>query len=511
MAHVLGVLRRHGFADLLRGGGRWPPPERVRATLEELGVVYVKFGQILSTRRDLIPEEYIEALEGLQDRMEALPPTTVAEIIQEELGEGPEDLFATFDEKPLATASIAQVHAATLKEGRDVVVKVQRPGLQERVAEDMLVLGQIAGGLDALSSRARMFDLPQLVREFRTSLLAELDFRNEAWNIRRFEASLARDPTVWIPPVVEEFTTSRVLVMERSRGVRLDRYLQQEPEMGTELARRLGHLFIGQVFRDGLFHADPHPGNFFVLEEGVLCLHDFGMVGELDEKMREALVDLLEATVAGDARRATHAYLDLGLVPGNVDRGALEAEIGRLVADVRSRPLKEVSVGRALEALARIGGRHRVPTPGTFMLLSRAFVTLEGVMARLDPELSFIEIFGKAMDEVVGIHFTPDRIQRDGIALARSLDHFLRESPEDLRRVLRSWADGRVGQVTVQWDQEEAEARRRTHAAVRRLAAAGFLALAGGVLSLHSGGWGDVGAGLAAVGVLVLLRYLIRP
>lgn len=510
---VADTLRRHGFGSVLVGRGGWPPPESVRAALEELGPVFVKLGQILSTRSDLLPDDYIRALEHLQDRTSPLGVEEVREVIRTEFGAPPEDLYAEFEDEPIASASVAQVHGATTRDGTAVVVKVQRPGLDERVAEDLVVLGQIAGALDLASSTARPFDPPALVREFRASLEAELDFRKEAENMGRIRAALAGEKAVWIPPVVQELSGRRVLTMHRSHGVRLDQYVGEHPGEAPALARRIGRLFIRQVFGEGVFHADPHPGNFFVMPDGALCLHDFGMTGQVDERMRESLVSLVEATVAGDARKATTAYLDLGLVPADVDRHAVEAEVARIVMEVRGQSLKDVSVGKTLGAVVRLGGRYRIRQPGAFMLLSRAFVTLEGVLARLDPGLAFVEVFGDAFRESVARRVDPGRLQRDAVQALRAVDRLAREAPEDVRTILTRWSDGSLGRVITASDREEREARSASDRALRRQVGWGFVAVSGAILaagatpSLTVAGTVLVGVGVAAL----LFHVIIRP
>lgn len=511
VAAVLDVLRRHGFADVLVGGRSWPEPARVRGALDELGVVFVKFGQVLSTRSDLLPDAYLAALQGLQDQVSPLPAGPIRDVIREELGADPHDLYKAFEDEPLASASVAQVHTATLNDGRAVVVKVQRPGIEARLADDLLVLAQLAAFLDLTVPRLRPFDLPSLVRDFQRSLQAELDFEHEAQNIRLFQAQLAGDERVWIPTVIGELSTGRVLTLERSHGVRLEVYTEQHPGEAPTLARRLGGLFVRQVFRDGLFHADPHPGNVFVMADGVLCLHDFGMIGEISEPMREALVDLVEATVSGNARAATNAYLDLGLLPRNVDRERLEDDIGKLVADIRGGALAEVSVGHALESLGRVGGRYRIRNPGAFMLLARAFVTLEGILARLDPGVSFVEVFAPAFTDAIGLRMTPSRLRRDALAAARALDKLAREAPDDVRRILRQWGDGTVGRVTVVSDPAEASSRTRTERSRLQILSAGFLAVAGAILWSGSSGLpARLGAALLGLGAVVLAYRLVR-
>jgi len=506
VAAVLAVLRRHGFGSLLSGTHAWPEPAQVRAALEELGVVFVKFGQILSSRADFLPPEYIQALESLQDHVAPLDYEVVREVLTSELGEEPDVLFASFDRNPLASASIAQVHAATLDTGREVVVKVQRPGLERLVELDVLVLAHLAAAADFAMPRLRPFDLPALVRDFQRTLQAELDFREEATNIRRFQQSLADEAGVWIPAPVQELSGPKVLTLERSHGQRLDRYAEKGSAEAKELARRIGRLFIRQVFRDGLFHADPHPGNFFILDDGRICLHDFGMVGEIGERVREALVRLVDATVSGDARAATHAYLDLGLLPRDIDRASLEAEVSELVAEIRRRPVSEISIGESLSSLALLGGRHKIRNPGTFMLLSRAFMTLEGVLASLDPEIGFVELFGDAFKEALGRRLSVDRLQHDAIAALRALDELVREAPDDIHHILRQWGDGTLGQVVVKTDANEVRQKAREARAFRQVVGAGLLAIAGAVLLTAGEGWQiPVGAVLLGLGGLLVL------
>jgi ubiquinone biosynthesis protein len=481
---VIKVLWRHGFGGALAGDRTWPEPDQVKDALNELGLVFVKFGQVLSTRADLLPEAYISALETLQDHVTPVPIEAIRATIVSELGDAPENLFQSFEAEPLASASVAQVHAATLKDGRDVVVKVQRPDLDELVHQDLLVLAQVAALFERGARRLRPYDLPALVRDFRHQLEDELDFRSESSHIGRFEGLLAKEDGLWIPSAIDEFSSSRVLTMERSHGVRLEQYVEANPEEAPKLARRIGRLFIRQIFRHGLFHADPHPGNFFVLEDGRLCLHDFGMIGEVDEMTREALVNLVDATVAGDGRAATRAYLDLGLLPRDVDRDSLQVEVSRLVSDIRSRPLAEVSVGEALQSLASLGGRHKIRNPGVIMMLSRVFITLEGVLARLDPSLSFIELFGEAFREALDRRLSPDRLRRDAFLALQAMDKLAREAPDDVRRILQSWGDGKLGQVIVGLESGEASRRRSEARSDRQTLAAGFITVAGAVLSV---------------------------
>lgn len=502
IGRILRVLVRHGFIGALRRERDWPPPAQVREALEELGVVYQKFGQVLAMRRDLLRAEYITELERLHDRL----PTMSAEMVQGEieasLGAGLKELFGRFDAEPLAAATIAQVHRAKLHDGRDVVVKVRRPGLEQRAAEDCATLLYAAAVAERIEPRLRSVDLVGLVREFRDSLSREMDLQLEGRTIRRFRSALADEEGIWIPDVVEERTTGSVLTLEHSPGTRIDLYADQHPEQRRQLAQRLAALVLHQVFETGLFQADPHPGNVFVLPDGRLCLHDFGMTGELDELTRERLAHLLEAAVAADARGVVDAYLELGLATGDVDRPTLEREVGDLLASVHALPLTEISVGQLLETLLRVGARHRVRNPGVMLLLGRAFLIAEGLMRRLDPNLNVIEVFRVEVERVALRRFAPARLIRQSRRFARDIERMLQEAPADLRRTLRRAADGELGRV--QAPGLEAAARYARHDLKRLTGAVASAALvvAGALLATIGGVHRVAGDVLLAMGVL---------
>lgn len=510
LASVLGLLARHGFSGLLRGQARWPGPREVREALERLGVVFMKLGQVLSTRRDILPPAYIAELERLQDRVRPESAEVVRPVLEAELGQPVEALFAAFEWSPLAAATIAQVHSAKLEDGRRVVVKIQRPGLEARITEDLAVLAYLASALDTLVPALRPFDAPAMVREFHTSLLRELDFRREARNVRRFRHALAGVPGLWIPDVIPERSAARVIAFEHSTGRRLAEYVAEHPEQRSALARRLAQLLLRQVFEEGLFHADPHPGNFFVLEDGTICLHDFGMIGELDERMRETLTELLTATVRGDTRGVANAYFELGLVGPEVDRSLVEDEIAGLLRELREQPLAEVSVGHALESLLRLGTRHRIRNPGVVLLLSRAFITMEAVMRGLDPQLDVLAAFREAVPGLARRRFAPGRLLADAADMARSADQLLREAPAASRQALRRFADGDLGRVQIFEHPDLVAQRSHLAGLLLRTVGAGFLTLAGAVL-LQAQGWRlAVGLVLLAAGLGGLAATAVR-
>ena len=513
LTRVLRVLVRHGFVGALRGERRWPSPAQVREALEELGIVYLKFGQVLALRRDLLPTEYVTELERLHDRLPPMEFPPVRETVEHALGASLEELFVSFDHQPLAAATIAQVHAATLGGGAPVVVKVRRPGLERRISEDIATLTVLAAAAERVTPALRVLDLIGMVRAFRDSLRRETDFRLEARTIRRFRAALADVPGVWIPDVVDGRSGEAVLTMEHSPGVRIDEYAVQHPEASHTLATNIAAVVLHQVFETGLFHADPHPGNVFVLPDGRICLHDFGMVGELGEAMRGSLIRVLEAVVRDDARALTDAYLELGLAGDDVDRAALETDLAAFLRRVRARPLAEISVGDALASLVRIGGHHTIRHPGEVLLLARAFLIAEAVMRHLDPTMNVIAAFQAEMERVAIHRYSPDRLGESASRFLREAQRMAEEGPRDARRALRRLGDGEIGRVHA--PALEALGRRLTRDAERLTGAvaAGALVVGGALLATRLG-WhavvGDILLGLGLVTTAVVALGALR-
>ncbi|HLO24991.1 MAG TPA: AarF/UbiB family protein, partial [Geobacteraceae bacterium] len=394
LMQILRVLARHNFLGALRGKRHWPPPKEVRETFEELGLTFLKFGQVLAMRRDLLPDAYIDELELLHDQLPALGIDKVRITVENELGAHLTKIFASFSETPLAAATIAQVHEATMHDGRHVAVKVQRPGLEAMIATDIAAMTYLVALGESLFPRLRALDLPVLVQEFANSLNRETDFQREARSIVLFRTALADIPDLWIPNVVAECSSGNVLTMEFSAGQRVDLYAKLHPEAMPRSINTLVRLMLQTIFEEGLFHADPHPGNVLVLPDGRLSLLDFGMTGELDEAMRDSLTLMLEAVVKGDARATTEAYLEMAPQGSEkVHRVALLVDIKAVLHEIHRSDLAEVSIGDAFDSLLRAGSRHGVHNPGEFFLLTRAFVILEAMIRQLDPDHDYLGSF----------------------------------------------------------------------------------------------------------------------
>jgi ubiquinone biosynthesis protein len=448
LMQILRVLARHKFLGALRGKNHWPAPHEVRETFEELGLTFLKFGQVLAMRRDLLPDAYIDELELLHDQLPALGIDTVRTTIENELGARLTDLFASFNETPLAAATIAQVHEATMHNGRHVAVKVQRPDLETMISTDIAALTYLVALGESLFPRLLALDLPVMVTEFANSLNRETDFQREARSIVLFRNALADVPDLWIPNIVTECSSGSILTMEFSAGERVDLFARLHPEAMPRAINTLVRLTLQTIFEEGLFHADPHPGNVFVLPDGRLSLLDFGMTGELDEPMRDSLTLLLEAVVKGDARAATEAYLEMAPQGSEkVNRAALLMDIKAVLYEIHRSELAEVSIGASFDALLRAGSRHGVHNPPEFFLLTRTFVILESMIRQLDPDHDYLRSFREEISRLTAQHFSLARIKDKTNKLAREMERLISDAPGDTRRVLRRFAEGKLGQL----------------------------------------------------------------
>jgi ubiquinone biosynthesis protein len=448
LLQVLRVLARHKFLGALRGENHWPAPKEVRETFEELGLTFLKFGQVLAMRRDLLPAAYIAELEQLHDQLPAIGFNAVRNTIENGLGAPLADMFATFDETPLAAATIAQVHEATLHGGRRVAVKVQRPDLEEMISTDIAAMTCLVAMGERLFPRLRAFDLPVLVSEFSSSLNRETDFSHEARSIMLFRSALSDIPDLWIPEVVAECSSGSVITMDFSDGERVDLYARSHPDAMPRLIHTLVRLTLQTIFEEGLFHADPHPGNVLVLPDGRLSLLDFGMTGELDETMRESLSLLLEAVVKGDARAVTDAYLEMAPQGSEkVNRASLLMDIKAVLYEIHRSDLAEVSIGDSFESLLKAGSRHGVHNPGEFFLLTRTFVILESMIRELDPDHDYLKSFREEISRLTEKHFSLERIKEKTGKLARDMERLISDAPGDTRRALRRIAEGNLGKL----------------------------------------------------------------
>ena len=374
--------------------------ERLRGTIEELGTTFIKFGQMLSLRQDLLSAPIVRELEKLQDAVPPFPSAQARAIATETLGRDIDAVFDRFDDAPLAAASIAQVHAARLPSGTEVVVKVQRPGIRETISADLSIMRVLARALQHTVPESRHFEPVELVEEFADMIGRELDFVREGQNAERFRALFADAALLYVPAIFWDLSGSRVLTMERSPGRHLATDYPAESAGRRALAGNLMRFFLRQVFETGFFHGDPHPGNLFLMPDGRVCFHDFGIVGRLSGAQRGYLSQLLLAIVARDAEWMAETWLQMGIAPPTVDRAGFVADLDRALDEYYAAS-RRYGFGQIMQEFIRLGGRHNVRMPHEFALLAKAFMTIESVTRMLDPEFDMIAAFRQYYPQIL--------------------------------------------------------------------------------------------------------------
>ena len=454
--HILAVLLKHGFGDLLESlkidqylevglqlisrkkravrDERLTRPQRVRMALEELGPTYIKLGQVLSTRPDLIPVEFVQELTKLQDHVPAFSFTHAEEIIQRELHASSGEIFESIEPEPVASASIAQVHRARLQNGEEVAVKIRRPNIRAAIEVDLEIMLHLATLAERHVEELALHRPVKIVEEFARTLEKELDFHIEATNMERIAQGFLNDPTVYIPIVFRDFTTACVLVTEYVEGIKISDIDQLEAA-GYDcrlLCSRGADLVLKQVFQQGFFHADPHPGNIFALPGNVICLVDFGMVGVVDRQTREMFVELVNSVVRRNESRAAQVLLKLTSWENPPDIRSLERELSDFMGRHLYRPLKEIEVGRLLQEILEISTRFRLRLPPDIFLMLKAVSTVEGVARMLDPNFDMVAKAAPFIEQVLLDRFTPQRLAEDVGDIAGRMFQFLQQFPKDL-------------------------------------------------------------------------------
>ena len=452
------LLLRYGRTDLLAGAqldefaigdddavdaGSEKTAEAFAADLERMGPTYIKMGQLLSTRFDLLPPAYTEALTRLQDTVEPFPFEEVQEIVESELGARIKDLFATFDEEPLASASLGQVHRATTRSGRDVVVKVQRPDVRDTIRDDMSVLGKVTEVADKRTSVGRSYGLSQLLSQFRRSLVGELDYRREAKNLLRF-VDLTRDyEYLVVPEPLLQLTTSRVLTMEHVEGRKVTDLgpLALMDIDARPMVEQLFRAYLRMILDDGVLHADPHPGNLLVTGDGRIALLDLGMVATVPARVQTQIVKLLLAISDGDGEECAQVLAEMGHPLEDYDAAAFRDEVAHLVSEaVGSGP--DMEAGRVLVDLSRISGSHGLRPPAEMSMVGKALLNLDQATAHLDPTFAPAEAIRDNVSEIFAssLKTSPGGI----LAAAIEAKEFTALLPKRANRILDAVSQGEL-------------------------------------------------------------------
>ncbi|MEF8823310.1 MAG: AarF/UbiB family protein [Desulfohalobiaceae bacterium] len=411
---------------------------RIRHTLQELGPTFIKLGQLLSLRTDLIPSEMAEELSKLQDNVPAERFSDISKQIERSLGRPVDEVFLDFEETPLAAASLAQVHSAVLRENGDVVaVKVQRPGIRQMIRNDLRIMESLAQRAHERVEMLQLYKLPRVVEEIKRLLTQELDFDREARNIRLARSNFADDPSLYLPRVYSEISTPRLLVLERINGTKLRDAISNWPfQVRRDLARKWLRATLKQILEDGFFHADPHPGNLFILSSEQYSLLDWGMVGRLTPETRLKLIDLLVGVVLSDSQQVLDLLLEFTEYRSDIDMDSLHRELMDILDDYHSVPLKEINMGRLLTALTEMLRNHQMQLTMDLSVMIKSIVTSEGSARMLDPDLDVISEAGPYIRKLAKQKYSPDALMRTIRSSFRNLWRMQQSLPVQINHIM---------------------------------------------------------------------------
>jgi len=418
-------------------------PEHLADDLEAMGPTYVKLGQVLSGRPDLIPEAYVKALARLQDKVKPFSYAEVEEIVASELGVRISKAFSRFDEKPIAAASLGQVHAAALRDGRAVVVKVQRPHIARQIAEDFEVLGEIAQFCDAHTAFGKRHRLGAMLEEFRVSITRELDYQREAQNLVTVGRNLAEFPLIRVPQPIGGYCSRRVLTMEHIDGIKVTSlgpiaHLEMD---GAMLAEELFRAYLKQVLVDGIFHADPHPGNVFLTHEGQIALIDLGMVGRTSPGMQESLLKLLIALSQGKSEQAADVIIAISETGEGFEPVPFKRRMGQLIAERQGQELQQINVGRTLLEVTGTAAELHLFVPSELTLLGKTLLQLDEVGTILDPEFDPDAAIRRNVGELMSKRLRKNATQGNVLSSLLEMKEFISGLPSRVNKIMDAVAD----------------------------------------------------------------------
>jgi ubiquinone biosynthesis protein len=461
LQRVAGIVVKHGFGEVLmrvpfatqvlgidasraKAEVTGTAPERFARLLGALGPTYIKLGQVLSMRSDLLPRDYVVALTALQDRAPVIPLEKVTRAIEEGLGRSVAELFETFDEEPLATASIAQTHRATTKDGRTVVVKVQRPGISDTMRGDLDLLYLAARGLEAGIDDLRLLAPSLIISEFEKALLRELNFSAELANLVRMRQLLIGAEGIIVPEPLPELSCRTVLVMEYFAGIPV-RDLEPGSDRAKAVITKLLDVMTKAILVDGFFHGDPHSGNILIGEDGTICLIDLGLVGTLSPEQREDIITLVLGTIADDASTVSRVLLKMGTPTERVNIGELKAEITRVRAQyVMVKSVAELDSQRFVEEFANAAHKYRVRLATEYSILVKSVATIEGLVRRLHPGVDAIAVIKPHAERLLTDRYSPQALLQQALGGATGIASLIRTVPNHLDQILHDLETGNV-------------------------------------------------------------------
>lgn len=418
-------------------------PSRIRLVLQELGTTFIKLGQTLSTRPDLVGDEIAAELSKLQDDNPPVDFEVIKSIIRDELGNSPENLFLEFEEEPLGSASIGQVHKAVLKNGDKVAIKIQKPGVEELIHKDINIMRFLAKRVNEYMPQFRNYNLPGIVNEFERSILKEIDYTQEAMNIIRFDYNFKEDETVYVPQVYKEYSTKKVITMELIEGRKVSDIFNVESEFDKPLIAKRGiESFFKQVLVDGFFHADPHPANIYILDGNVVCFLDYGMMGILDQEFRENLAELIIYFVENSVKGMINQLVYMGIINESIDIKAFRYELTDLMYRYYGIGLNEMHGG--MNDLISLMRKYKIQLPREFVLLARGIGMLEDTGEKLDPNFNPVEAFKPMARGVISKKISPSRFVdfiKDNLF---EIEHLMKTLPHSLSKTLYRLEEGKI-------------------------------------------------------------------
>jgi ubiquinone biosynthesis protein len=427
-------------------GGEQAEAERLAKDLEKLGPTFIKLGQVLSTRSDLLPPAYLEALSRLQDDVAPVPVADVQKSIEDELGIRLSKAFETFDPQPLASASLGQVHRATLRDGRAVAVKVQRPGIVEQVKGDLDALDEIALFVDRHTTAGRRYEFAPMIQEFRKALMDELDYNVEANHLQTLSRNLAEFERIVVPLPVEGYVSTRVLTMDYVRGTKITTLspvalIDTDPE---GLAEDLIHAYLHQILIDGFFHADPHPGNVFITDDGRIALIDLGMVGYLSPTLQDKLLKMVLAISEGRGEDAADAAIGLGEMREGFDENAFKRDVVALVGQYQGASLQNFQVGKIVLEVNRSAGAHGIKSPVELTMLGKTLLTLDHIARTLAPTLDVNAAIRQHASKLMQRRLLKSLSPGTVFSTMLEAKEFAEQLPRRINRVLESLASSQL-------------------------------------------------------------------
>lgn len=420
--------------------------ERIYTFLEELGPSFIKFGQLASTRRDLISDEIIRELERLQDDVVAFPYEAVEKIIYAELGDTPENLFKHFSVEPLAAASIGQVHEAILKDGTKVAIKIQRPEIKQTIETDLEIMLDLARLAEARLSWAKQNKVTELVNEFAESIQKELNYELEGQNADRIARNCAELDTVIVPKIYWEYSTKKVLTMDFVSGIKINdiEKLKEANFNCEQLAHNFAEIFLQQVLIDGFFHADPHPGNVFVTEDGKIALIDFGLAGRLQPHLKYQFASLVIALQRQSTDGIMRSLSEMEIIPTTTDINTLRADIDDLKEKYYTMSFTDIKLGEVLSELFAIAHRHKIKFPSEFTILGKVVLTVEAIMEQLDPNINIMQLAEPFSRQLLKDRYSFKNISRRFIYNTMEFTDDLVKLPKNLRDIMAMVKKGKV-------------------------------------------------------------------